>query len=193
MTDISSFYEGTTKVFSITITHNSVAPDITLDTVRFIMKRNSTDSDADALINKTADVTTSGASGIAIFTLSQEDTEIPLGTYYYEITWAIAGSGECTMTIADPCIVTKALHGLSDEQVVYLTTTGALPTGLAVSTNYYVDYITVDTFHLTATAGGANINTTGTQSGVHTLHYFTSYYVLQSSQVEVLNKITDNI
>ena len=49
------------------------------------------------------------------------------------------------------------------------TTTGALPTGLAINTDYYVTVIDANTFNLSATLGGAFINTSGTQSGTHTL------------------------
>jgi len=193
MADLSSFYEGTTKVFSVTILHNGAAPNIISDTVRFIVKKNLSDADASALINTTADVTTSGSSGIAIFTLSSEQTEIAVGTYYYEITWGISATKTGTISIANPAIVTCNSHGLSNNQRINFTTTGTLPGGLTVGTNYYVDYIDTNTFHVTATPDGDNIETTGTQTGTHTLNYFSSYYVLQSSKVEVLEKLTDNI
>jgi hypothetical protein len=51
---------------------------------------------------------------------------------------------------------------------ITFTTTGALPTGLAVGTIYYVLAPLTDSFNLAATVGGAAINTSGSQSGVHT-------------------------
>jgi len=73
-----------------------------------------------------------------------------------------------TMTIAVPCVVTQTAHGFADGQGLVLTTTGALPTGLLVGTTYYIVNSTVNTYELSATVGGVSIDTTGTQSGVHT-------------------------
>ena len=74
-----------------------------------------------------------------------------------------------TMTIASPCVVTYAGHGFLGGEKVFFATSGALPTGLTAETSYYVKYIDANTFNLAATPGGANINTSGTQSGIHTL------------------------
>lgn len=73
-----------------------------------------------------------------------------------------------TMTIATPGVITDTLHGFSNGQAVVLTTTGALPTGLTAGTWYYVVNSATNTYQLSLTVGGAGINTTGTQSGVHT-------------------------
>lgn len=76
-----------------------------------------------------------------------------------------------TITIASPGVVTLVGHGYVVGDVVMFSTTGALPTGLLVNTAYYVLTVpTADTFTLAATLGGAVINTSGTQSGVHTLY-----------------------
>lgn len=81
--------------------------------------------------------------------------------------------GNPTMTIASPCVVTLADHGLVLGEIVYFTTTGALPTGLTASTNYYVIPIDDDTFSLATSyanaVGGTKIDTTGTQSGTHSI------------------------
>jgi hypothetical protein len=52
-----------------------------------------------------------------------------------------------------------------------LDTTGALLTGLAIDTTYYVITagLTANAFQASATLAGSAINTTGTQSGVHTI------------------------
>lgn len=74
-----------------------------------------------------------------------------------------------TVTIASPGVFTKVAHGLALDGPVSLETTGALPTGLLPDTQYYVKTMpTADTFTLSATPGGSVINTTGSQSGVHT-------------------------
>lgn len=73
-----------------------------------------------------------------------------------------------TITIASPGVVSWASHGLSNGREVVLSTTGALPTGLTAGTVYYVVNATSNTLELSATKGGAAINTSGAQSGVHT-------------------------
>lgn len=83
-----------------------------------------------------------------------------------------ASDGVFTVTIASPAVFTQAAHGLSAGDTVYFTTTGALPTGLAINTIYYVIAagLTANTFEVSATLGGSAINTSGGQSGVHTLY-----------------------
>lgn len=76
--------------------------------------------------------------------------------------------GTVTMTIATPCVVTWAGHGLAANTPISFTTTGALPTGLVAGTTYYVLAPTTNTFNLSAAPAGAAIATSGTQSGVHT-------------------------
>jgi hypothetical protein len=87
--------------------------------------------------------------------------------------------GTATITIASPGVVTLTAHGLIAGDTVQFTTTGALPTGLATATNYFVIAagLTANTFELALTAGGAAINTTGSQSGVHTLFRTTPFGV----------------
>lgn len=81
--------------------------------------------------------------------------------------------GTFTITIASPGVVTLVGHGLLTSDPVYLTTTGALPTGLSVNTRYWAIKVTDDTFRLATSQANADagtaINTTGSQSGVHTL------------------------
>ena len=78
-------------------------------------------------------------------------------------------SSVVTMTIASPGVLTWTAHGLEVGDKVKLSTTGALPTGLTAGTDYFVKTApSADTFTLAATAGGSVINTSGSQSGVHT-------------------------
>lgn len=80
--------------------------------------------------------------------------------------------GTFTITVAAPAVVTLTAHGLATGDSIYLTTTGALPTGLAVNTRYWVVKVDANTFNLSTTLAnalaGTKITTTGTQSGVHT-------------------------
>ena len=76
-----------------------------------------------------------------------------------------------TVSIATPAVISLKNHGFQTNDLVIFTTTGALPTGLSVDTWYWViaDGLTDDTFRISSTKGGSAINTTGTQSGTHTL------------------------
>lgn len=80
--------------------------------------------------------------------------------------------GTFTVTIATPAVVTLNGHGFQTGDPVYLTTTGALPTGLVANTLYYVVRVDANSFNLSTTQAnayaGTKIATTGTQSGVHT-------------------------
>lgn len=80
--------------------------------------------------------------------------------------------GTATMTIASPCVVSFTAHGLTLNDSIQFTTTGALPTWLNVSTNYFVisTGLTADAFQISASLGWAAINTSGSQSGTHTLY-----------------------
>ena len=82
----------------------------------------------------------------------------------------------CSMTIASPGVVTTTNntgtatnHGLSAGEVVVFDTNGALPTGVTAGTPYYViaTGLTATAFQFSATLGGAAVNTSGSQSGVH--------------------------
>lgn len=98
------------------------------------------------------------------------DRVIVVSANVHDIYQSILGTAvTVTMTIASPCVVTKVAHGFSANQPIKLTTTGALATGLTAGTTYYVKSPAADTFNLSATPGGAAINTSGSQSGVHTL------------------------
>lgn len=81
--------------------------------------------------------------------------------------------GVTTVTVASPTVVAKSNHNLLTGDSVYLTTTGALPDGLVAGTTYFVIKVNSSTFRLALNAddaiAGVAINTTGTQSGVHTL------------------------
>lgn len=76
-----------------------------------------------------------------------------------------------TVTSATPAVFTATAHGLAAGDTVILETDGALFTGLSVDTQYYViaTGLTVNTFELALTAGGTALNTSGTQSGTHSV------------------------
>lgn len=73
-----------------------------------------------------------------------------------------------TISIASPAVITWTGHGLAANTPVIFYTDGALPTGITAGTIYYIKAPLTDSFNISATPGGANINTSGTQSGNHT-------------------------
>lgn len=86
--------------------------------------------------------------------------------------------GTVTISIASPGVVTLNNHGFTNGDCIELTTTDTLPTGLTAHTNYYIEVKDANTFYLhaarsTALAGtaGNRINTSGTQSGAHSLRH----------------------
>jgi hypothetical protein len=85
------------------------------------------------------------------------------GIYYWTAQIGVASSA-FTVTIASPAVLTVASN-LRNGTAVMLNTTGALPTGLVAGTVYYVVGSSGLTCNLSATYGGAAINTSGTQSG----------------------------
>ena len=78
-------------------------------------------------------------------------------------------SATVTMTIASPCVVSWTGHGFAAGANVFFTG-GTLPTGIIAGQSYYVISagLTADAFQVSKTIGGAAVNTSGTQSGVHT-------------------------
>jgi len=80
-----------------------------------------------------------------------------------------ASGATITMTIATPCVVTDTGHTKINGNMVRFSTTGALPTGIVADTTYYVINKATNTYQLSATSGGVAINTSGTQSGTHTV------------------------
>lgn len=101
-----------------------------------------------------------------VLTRPSVTSSVTNGTFSY-------GSGSITVTVASPGVVTWASHGFTGNEPIVFTTTGALPTGLTAGTTYYVlaASLTANTFRVSATVGGAAINTSGSQSGSHTGYY----------------------
>lgn len=96
-------------------------------------------------------------------------------TYAALFAKIVPSLGTFTVTIASPAVVTLSSHSLNTGDAVYLTTTGALPTGLTANTLYYVIWVSSSTFRLATTRAnalaGTAINTSGSQSGTHTLRF----------------------
>ena len=87
--------------------------------------------------------------------------------YLWNANIGYSASG-VSITNANPGVATSTVS-IADKTAITFQTTGALPTGLVVGTVYYARYISSTTFNLSATPTGALIDTTGTQSGTHSI------------------------
>ena len=95
-------------------------------------------------------------------------------------------SSTVTITIAAPGVVTWTAHGLSVNDTIRFTTTGALPTGLAINTTYYVkEVLSANTFTVSTSAGGAAVTTSGTQSGTQTALVWYGVAVVAVANTEI--------
>ncbi|CDZ50422.1 phage tail protein [Neorhizobium galegae] len=73
-----------------------------------------------------------------------------------------------TVSIASPGVFSRTAHGFTGGERLRLSTTGALPTGLNTTTDYFVIYVDANTYQLSASdLAPVAINTSGTQSGTH--------------------------
>jgi len=79
---------------------------------------------------------------------------------------ALTGSGDGGGSL----VLEKASHGLHSGERIRFTTTGTLPTGLAIETDYYVNTPAVMDFFISASKGGSRIAWTDGGTGTH------SYY-----------------
>lgn len=91
-------------------------------------------------------------------------------------------SQTATVTIASPAVFTVTTAP-SNGSLIYFETTGALPTGITVGTNYYVINASSTTFQIASTFNGVAINTSGTQSGTHTMYVPISANVTASNML----------
>jgi hypothetical protein len=107
---------------------------------------------------------TGGTAPTGFYEVLDADTatdEVTIDLPYIEAT--------VTISIAAPGVVTWTGHGLSVNDTIRFTTTGALPTGLAINTTYFVkEVLSTNTFTVSTSAGGAAVTTSGTQSGTQT-------------------------
>ena len=109
------------------------------------------------------------------------------GLYYWDATNGVTTrgvnvntlGGTVTFTIATPCVATFSVL-LAEGTAVQFSTTGALPTGLSTATTYYLRNVDGATANLSATPTGAIINTSGSQSGTHSVSLLVDVPTLQN-------------
>ena len=88
--------------------------------------------------------------------------------YYWNATIGLSPSALTSITNASPAVITSTIS-LANGTAVRLQSTGNLPAGLTVGTVYYVVNSSGTTFNLSATYGGAAINTSSAGSGTHSI------------------------
>lgn len=79
------------------------------------------------------------------------------------------GGVACTISLANPAVITQVGHGRVSGSSAALATTGTLPSSLPAGTYVVRDVLSADTFTVVASLPTA-ISTTGSQSGTHTMN-----------------------
>ena len=130
---------------------------------------------------------TGGTAATGFYEVVDADTatdEVTIDLPYIDAT--------VTISIAAPGVVTWANHGLSVNDTIRFTTTGALPTGLAINTTYYVKTVlSANTFTVSTSAGGTAVTTSGTQSGTQTaLVWYGTAVVAVANTAVTLSSLT---
>lgn len=88
-----------------------------------------------------------------------------------DYTWVpVSKVATVTISNASPAVITYANTFAANDEVVF-STTGTLPTGLTAGTVYYVSATSLSgsSFKVSATPGGALINTSSAGSGTHSV------------------------
>lgn len=87
--------------------------------------------------------------------------------YYYYADRGLAGT-TASISIAGPAQIITTDHYTEGAPIVF-ETTGALPTGIATGTTYYIRNYASGVFNVSATPSGTLITTTGSQSGTQSI------------------------
>lgn len=107
-------------------------------------------------------------------TVETDGAEVSITTYenLFDIVTDFYGldTGATFTVVTGDDTLEDVAHGLSNDDVVWLTTTGTLPAGLAIDTKYYVINKTDDDYQVSLTLSGSAVDITDTGSGTHTWH-----------------------
>jgi microcystin-dependent protein len=66
--------------------------------------------------------------------------------------------------------LTAVSHGLDNGDILFFTTTTTLPAGISANTPYYVINKTTNTFQISTSSGGSNVDITDAGTGTHSFH-----------------------
>lgn len=177
---------GTTATIVTSVNHG-LASGQTVDINSTGTALDSDDAVVITVTNATTFTYTSGASGLISSTPATTGRVVPdskititdsaggstfaLATASGTMT-AVAGDGvTCTVSVASPAVITANGHGFAAGDCVVFQTTGSLPTGLTDTINYFVlsTGLGANSFRVSAEPGGTAVDTSGSQSGVHTV------------------------
>ena len=160
----------------VTLTYDDDAGDVKLVSAGVHGLTNAVSQGSDLYITWTG-----GTASTGFYEVLDADTdtkEVTIDLPYIDST--------VTISIAAPGVITWAGHGLSVNDTIRFTTTGALPTGLAINTTYYVKQVlSANTFTVSTSAGGAAVTTSGTQSGTQTALVWYGVAVVAVANTEI--------
>jgi hypothetical protein len=160
----------------VTLTYDDDAGDVKLVSAGVHGLTNAVSQGSDLYITWTGGTATTGFYEVLDADTDTEEVTIDLPYV----------SSTVTITIAAPGVVTWTAHGLSVNDTIRFTTTGALPTGLAINTTYYVKQVlSANTFTVSTSAGGAAVTTSGTQSGTQTALVWYGVAVVAVANTEI--------
>ena len=168
---------------TVTFSHGTLPTGLALNTTYFVRNPSANDFELSTTKNGVS-INTTGSIGTAFIGLIHSETAIAgcildldndrlyvhNGTaavhqhYVRNLTASMTYvTTAVSVSVASPGKVSHTAHGYqTNDQVVF--TAGVLPTGLVVGTVYFVRNPTANDYELSATSGGASINTTGSVS-----------------------------
>lgn len=126
------------------------------------------------IADTTAALSRSGGGGIAVQGTNTNDDAVAGNVGEFKSCICHSVSGTVTISNATPAVVSETDHRRSIASAVHFTTTGALPTGLAVGTTYYISSqnYAANSYCVSTTVdnalAGTSIATSSAGSGVHT-------------------------
>lgn len=174
----SKYYVGTTGAITLTAGAQAIFLGWALSTTSLLLSVNSINiptAAEKAAIGSLAAITGSIVPYAGRVTptgyLPADGSAVSRATYATLLS-VLAPSGVVTITIASPAVLTKTSHGYVAGDKVSFTSTGVLPTGIAASIEYFVisTGLTTNTFEVALSPEGTAVNTSGGQSGVHTVY-----------------------
>ena len=102
---------------------------------------------------------------------TQGGAAVTLSTASGTMTAVAGGTLPATISVASPAVVTVTSHGLVAGDVIKFSTNGILPGGIVTGNNYHVlsAGLGANSFRISLAPGGSAVDTTGTQTGTHTV------------------------
>jgi hypothetical protein len=105
-------------------------------------------------------------------------------------TTLLTTTAAVTFTAAVSDVITSTAHGLVNNDLIIMSSTGTLPAGLAEETQYYVINATANTFEVSLTVGGSAVDITDTGTGTHSWYepdVFTGPWIDTSQMGHILH------